>query len=191
MRLQGTLPFQCSVGGRGKGLAHKHLLDGHMVCHTGTKEEECANCGKKYAYKHNLARHEKKCKGISRSISQDDSAGSVKYEIEGCTLTFSDIRGLKRHQAAKPEDFVQKFVCEKCKKRFSYSSGFARHRKLLMKCNMNETLADALMFDFQLANRKLLILILNRLDLHILDFKMDTISVDEERTRNRQKLDVF
>ena len=61
MHHQGTLPFQCFAVGCGKGFAHKHLLEGHMVCHTGTKQEECAKCLKKFAYKHNLARHMKKC----------------------------------------------------------------------------------------------------------------------------------
>lgn len=126
---KGTLPFQCSVDGCGKGFAHKHLLAGHMVCHTGAKEEECAKCGKKFAYQHNVAKHEKKCKGMSSSSTpQDESADRVKCEIEGCTVTFSDARGLTRHQEAKHGDLVPKYVCGKCKKRFSYSSGLARHK---------------------------------------------------------------
>ena len=70
MHYQGTLPFQCAAVGCRKGFTYKHLLQGHMVCDTGTKQEECATCLKEFANTYNLAKHIKKCSGSLTSTSQ-------------------------------------------------------------------------------------------------------------------------
>ena len=46
--------FKCGIANCETAFTHKHLLEGHMVCHTGEKVLQCQNYPKKFIYKHNL-----------------------------------------------------------------------------------------------------------------------------------------
>ncbi|KAH8897072.1 hypothetical protein GQ53DRAFT_638321 [Thozetella sp. PMI_491] len=100
------------------GMSHSAVYNPPKAPHQPPKAYPCSTCGKGFARRSDLARHERIHSGVRPHVC--DHPGCGKQFIQRSALTVHT----RVHTGEKPH------LCERCGKPFSDSSSLARHRRI-------------------------------------------------------------